>query len=739
MPSIKCPHCGGSLKVPDSALGKTGKCPKCQQKFVVELPKLAELPAADPYALAPLDDPAPGPPLTSARPATLGFPSAATTAPMATNSLGAPAKTAVARPAWLIPAAIAGGILLLLVAAGVMIAVIGMLGADGDAVAGGGAVPAAGGGGPAAGKASGIIDLTREAEPGENSPVPVAPLQGAEAGWKVTVDGVAAPAGWKSAFALNRNPQRTNSEVSGVVFSSPTSAKAAVFHRDQANGLEWTQYDLTKDEPGNRVTLFPELEHRGKPLLAALSPSGELLALRSPFQGDESPGVVYVCDTEGKPIARVELTIPSDQIAWVAMADESRLLVLAGDRIRGFEVPSGMPRFEIIGVVQPPTLSPGGKWLAALTSSGVRWYSANEGVEAGQCPLPEKWFEPMPGRDPRADLAGKRIGRIAIAPSGKQAVALVSNPYGELYVANWDLATGKALGAFVLPWSQTQADLTPECIWTGERQILLASGHLVDLDAQTWVARYDMGLFVPSSPDSRAWRILPLALMQRDAVLAKLPPAQAEMAKQTGAVLAAATIPPADAAQQIAQAKQGLLWHPGMEVRLEVSGRLPTDERDATLKIISDTIAQMGYRINPKAKYGIRTNIGVEDGLVVVRTEPHAEPNMEWAFYGQGSKGKVQFSVVDQQNNPMFAVPAWIEVDRSPKAGGEKAAWAELHRRLVRIELPRVYFRDAAGKRLPLTMHVGEKIPIGIDGILEAPQPDYTPTDSFELPAERGY
>jgi len=112
---------------------------------------------------------------------------------------------------------------------------------------------------------------------------------------------------------------------------------------------------------------------------------------------------------------------------------------------------------------------------------------------------------------------------------------------------------------------------------------------------------------------------------------------------------------------------------------------------------------------------------------------------MEWAFYGQGSKGKVQFSVVDQQNNPMFAVPAWIEVDRSPQAGGEKAAWAELRRRLNRIELPRVYFRDAAGKRLPLTLHVGEKIPIGIDGILEAPQPDYTPTDNFALPADRGH
>jgi hypothetical protein len=742
MPSIKCPHCGNGLKVPDSVIGKTGKCPKCQQKFVIELPKPVEplKPVEDSYDLTPLENaPLASAPLLSAmtalNPAPLAFASAGASA---TDRLGStPATAAPARPAWIVPAAIGGGVLALFLVAGVVVAAIAMFGGGGNggaAQAGGGPAAAAGGAALPPGKANGLIQLTREADVGENSPVVPAPLVDADpAGWKVTVDGVPLASGLQSALPLR------NRGGGMLFFSSPASARAAVIYYTSSQGIEWTQYDLKQPNPVGQVRLFPQSFHESAPPVAALSPSGERLALLSPLTEDKSPGVVYVCGTDGQQLARIELTLPSSQITWVGMPDESRVLVLAGDRVRAFDVSSGLPRFEIIGVQQPPTLSPGGKWLAAIMVTGVRMYSTAEGLEAGHLPIPEKWFEPMPGRNPRPEFTNKRIGRVAIDPSGKQAVLLISNPYAELYVANWDLATGKALGAFLLPWSHTQADLAPQCIWAGERQILLASGHLVDLDAQTWVAEYALRHFFPQSPDGRYWRNRELSLQEVEAVLPKLTPQQAELFQQSHSLLAATTIPTADVKEQIAQAKHGLLWHPGLEVRLEIAGRLPAEERDATLQILSDLIVKMGYRINPQAKYAIRTNIGVEDGLVVVRTEPHAEPNMEWHFYGQGSKGKVMWSVVDQQYNPLFAVPGWIEVDRAPKAGGEKAAWAEIRRRLWEMKLPRVYFRDAAGKRLPLAMHVDRKIPVGIDGLLDTPQPDNTATDSFELPADRGH
>src|SRR5262245_58439387 len=38
MLSILCLHCGAKLNVPEAALGKKGRCPKCQQSFVVQVP-----------------------------------------------------------------------------------------------------------------------------------------------------------------------------------------------------------------------------------------------------------------------------------------------------------------------------------------------------------------------------------------------------------------------------------------------------------------------------------------------------------------------------------------------------------------------------------------------------------------------------------------------------------------------------------------------------------------------------
>jgi hypothetical protein len=54
MASIQCPHCGAKLNVPEAAFGKSGRCPKCQTKFLVQVPE-----PADEYELAPLDDLAP--------------------------------------------------------------------------------------------------------------------------------------------------------------------------------------------------------------------------------------------------------------------------------------------------------------------------------------------------------------------------------------------------------------------------------------------------------------------------------------------------------------------------------------------------------------------------------------------------------------------------------------------------------------------------------------------------------
>ncbi|HEV3143323.1 MAG TPA: hypothetical protein VGZ47_05490, partial [Gemmataceae bacterium] len=74
--SMICPGCGGSIKAPDHAAGKTGKCPKCG--LAVQIPAMAGPIASADYAVsAPEDDEfAAAPPYPGrgdAKPQVLGF------------------------------------------------------------------------------------------------------------------------------------------------------------------------------------------------------------------------------------------------------------------------------------------------------------------------------------------------------------------------------------------------------------------------------------------------------------------------------------------------------------------------------------------------------------------------------------------------------------------------------------------------------------------------------------------
>lgn len=40
--TIQCPECGKQISVPESAIGKTGRCGACQHRFVIQPPVSAE-------------------------------------------------------------------------------------------------------------------------------------------------------------------------------------------------------------------------------------------------------------------------------------------------------------------------------------------------------------------------------------------------------------------------------------------------------------------------------------------------------------------------------------------------------------------------------------------------------------------------------------------------------------------------------------------------------------------------
>jgi hypothetical protein len=463
------------------------------------------------------------------------------------------------------------------------------------------------------------------------------------------------------------------------------------------------------------------------------------LALRNPFRAEEVQGHLLVFKEEGAKLASISLPAETGEIQWLALPSDSLLLAYDGEKITAHQLPSGDKLYEIVGVQYQPTVSPGGKYVAALTEQGIAWHSTADGQAAGLLPLPPKWLEKDPARVSGNDQVAKRRAMTNFHPGGKSAAIVAINPHSDLHFANVELATGKIKEAFLLPHSRTQSSPELAGVWTSERQLLLSDGMVVDFDLKTFLARYELGFWPGQSPDGRYWRAQRLKYDQVEAVIGKLGETKrAEDVRRNEVVLAATTLPDESVTTQLAEARQGFIWRADMETRLEISGHLPSEEREKTVEAFAAAVTKRGVRINPQAKYALRLNIGVDDGLVVGKTEAAYDPNYRKEYYEQGKVGKMRVSVVDEQGEPMLLSGGGAQVNRTYEQGGEDRVWRELRERLTGIDLPRVYFRDAAGKRLPISLSSG-KIPIGIDGVMEASKPNSPPGDTYGLPKDLGY
>src|SRR5262249_10491787 len=177
---------------------------------------------------------------------------------------------------------------------------------------------------------------------------------------------------------------------------------------------------------------------------------------------------------------------------------------------------------------------------------------------------PAKWYEPgRPSTRHVRPFEGE-VG-LAVRPDGRAAAALVFNPHGDLLVAVWDLATGQAKEAVGLPHAHTQSFFAGSAMWGGDRQLLLASGELVDLALHTWVCRYEFKgpfVWVGGSPDGRCWRVAEVPEAQVEAVVPKLGADPGEFRRHR-LLLAAATLPHQEVQIPLAAARGGPLSHPG--------------------------------------------------------------------------------------------------------------------------------------------------------------------------------
>lgn len=708
MPSVPCPQCGVTLNVPESAFGQTRPCPHCKQRVRLQRPKPVDAITGlnfEDKDLFDEDDSAadldttPGKKRKSPAGGSSGPVKKTTKKP--TKPKKKPASDDTEIPPWVIPAAIGGVVALFFIV--ILIVMIG------------------GGSGTTAPP----IALSREPQRGPNSFVPYAPPTGADTKlWKVTVDTAPPPpAGLQSFFgAPNRDAV--------VAFASPAAATAAVLDR-RGDGTQWLQYSLDKSEQLGKVDIPGSFGGDRQAPVVALSPLGKQLALRGSGEGGEKRVVLF--KTDGTEAASIDVDAPMEGISWLSFPSEERLLVLAGDRLRGFDVPSGREAFLIEGVKALPSTSPGGKWVAALIGEGIGWYSTADGTVAGVSPLPEAWFTQDQQVSPQPDLAGKRLARVAFSRAGRSAAIVVVNPHSDVHIAEVDLSTGQIRDAFVLQHRQTQeVQKLLDAAWVGERQLLFPSGMLVDLDLKTWLVRYEPGTWCGAGPDGRYWR-----------VLAGRELGQSDKLSGHQAVLAAVTLPDPVAAEQLRDARGGgFAWHPGQAVRIEVAGNLPDREREATIEAFAAMLVQRGMQIRPDAQLGARLNIGVRPGLVTGKSRPALDTTDRAEEYKEGKAGTLRISIVDEHGNPMLVVSA---PDEKPDAvtstyGGSSAEqlWRQLRAKIDTLRLPRLYFRTDGGRRLSLSQLEIRRAQAGIDGLAKPTYPnlDGIP-DAFALPSDR--
>ncbi len=736
MPSTRCPSCDAALTVPESALGRSGRCPACRTSFVVR---------ADP---AP-DTAGDGPPLAEDQPADPALSSPAgggrgprTADPDSTRKdVGRdrpdkprrrgggkkkrPPAARVPLPRW-VWAAGGGGVLLL----------VGLIGLIWLGFGRGG------GGGGDGGVGEVVAAAAQEPQPGTNSwvsPVPVPAVE--RATWKVTPDPAPLAAGLGSEFSL------PDGDVRAVLLAGPSAKAAAVrvlpegppAKEDVVRGrgtkrivprIEWIRYDLHKPEPVGRVPILPaEYPPSAQTKVeAALSPSGERLAVA--VAGD-----VRVCSSDGAEVAsfRVPVNQLSGAAEWSGFAGEDRLLTLADRRVSAHDPASGRPLFVLPAEFRaPPVLSPGGKGVVAYTGAGYEFFGTADGRKAGVLPLPSRWED-----------RGRPRGGLAFHPDGKRVAGLTTNSQGQMLVTVWDVSDGALKESLVVSAAYDGASgFDLPVAWAGDRRLVFGSGEVLDLDLRTAICKYELPRpplpVTGPSPDGRTWRVA-----GRPGADGKGAAGGERGASGAGRVLAASTLPHPGATARLDAARKGILWHPGAPLRVEVDGSVPPDQRETLLQVMSESVTKAGLRVDPAAKLRmtvhVKTKRGKVDGKAMKGTFRGGPAEVQYQVeVVDGFILDARFEITDGSGRPVMRLPySGMGVSAPDYEGkGQEELWRRFRDQTRQgLRFPRLFLRDANGALLPAKQLFSP----GIDGREEPaalPLRGDSGTAEFQLPGD---
>jgi hypothetical protein len=203
--------------------------------------------------------------------------------------------------------------------------------------------------------------------------------------------------------------------------------------------MAWDRYDLATGQPlGTRAVLWPwydpdpGVEPIREEILAALTPDGELLALRDP--GD--PPRVDVWDTTGKRLAGF-VPDPATAIEWFGFSDADTLLTLAGGKVTGWQWRTAKALFEVAGGYEGAChFPPGRAWVAAPAAAHVDFLDTKSGALLGRCTAADGttvWHHTSLSPD----------GKLLLRTTGGEQADKNNLPNAAFVL--WDLTTGKEL------------------------------------------------------------------------------------------------------------------------------------------------------------------------------------------------------------------------------------------------------------------------------------------------------
>jgi hypothetical protein len=185
-------------------------------------------------------------------------------------------------------------------------------------------------------------------------------------------------------------------------------------------------------------------------------------------------------------------------------------------------------------------------------------------------------------------------------------------------------------------------------------------------------------------------------------------------------LLAAFTVPHADAREVTEAIEKGIVFRADEPLRIEVTGKGKAEMKQLLAEAAAEAVAERGKAVDPAAKVGVRIELSAVKKVKIARGTP--PPNIIVPITGKDVRDGYEVeartylfnSEKGSVSKPMHLQTAHVPADE-PDWEGKMFKW--VGKRVGTESVPLVGYFHADGRSAALT----QPAPLGIDGVLEIP------------------